>query len=271
MATPVIELFKIKAVTNLHVGSGGTNYGIIDNTVQRDPTTGYPIIHSSSLKGALREYCAQNDFNETALDYIFGSNRKEDPGKTSPGNYKFFSAHLLSVPVRSNKLPYFNGTSPQVVNDFISFCDNSRAGLHEERKSAMNEFAHLLDGPLVFDGHAPAMLEGKNGKEGALQTSKLDIVKSILGENPALFQNPEFDELIMGLPVIARNQLENGISQNLWYEEVVPRQTLFYFGVMHDGEYFDIFEKKITQRMVQIGANASVGYGFCEISKMELL
>jgi len=56
MATMKYELYKITAMTNMHVGSGDMNFGVIDKLVQRDSLTGYPVIYSSSLKGALREF-----------------------------------------------------------------------------------------------------------------------------------------------------------------------------------------------------------------------
>jgi CRISPR-associated protein Cmr4 len=44
--------YLIHCKTNLHAGSGDTNYGIIDKMVQRDPVTELPCIYSSSLKGS---------------------------------------------------------------------------------------------------------------------------------------------------------------------------------------------------------------------------
>ena len=56
MANLISKGFVLNFQTNLHAGSGDANYGIIDKLVQREPATNRPIIHSSSLKGALREY-----------------------------------------------------------------------------------------------------------------------------------------------------------------------------------------------------------------------
>ncbi|MDO4691973.1 MAG: type III-B CRISPR module RAMP protein Cmr4 [Porphyromonadaceae bacterium] len=70
------------------------------------------------------------------------------------------------------------------------------------------------------------------------------------------------------LPVIARNKLNNGESQNLWYEEVVPAGSCFVFFVSGPEEYFDEFDKELDGQLVQIGANGSVGYGFCTITKL---
>jgi len=80
-----------------------------------------------------------------------------------------------------------------------------------------------------------------------------------------------FAELATELPVIARNHLDDGgISQNLWYEEVVPREAVFGFAVLvPDGDnYFDIFNQNIDGKVIQIGANATVGYGLCLFTKI---
>ena len=49
-------LVWLECITNMHVGNGDVNYNIIDNEVERDPVNHYPTIHSSGVKGALREY-----------------------------------------------------------------------------------------------------------------------------------------------------------------------------------------------------------------------
>ncbi len=50
------ELYTIETLSNLHVGAGDINFGVIDNQVQRDSVTNLPNINSSSLKGAFREH-----------------------------------------------------------------------------------------------------------------------------------------------------------------------------------------------------------------------
>lgn len=82
--------------------------------------------------------------------------------------------------------------------------------------------------------------------------------------------NEGYDQLLEAtkdLPVIARNKLNNGKSVNLWYEEVVPAASLFVFFVTYpEGDsYFKSFNEHLHNKIVQIGANGSVGYGFCKI------
>ena len=65
------NLYFIKCLTNLHVGSGDVNFNIIDEEIEKDPVTGYPTINASGVKGALRQF-----FEENALQYTgcwFGS------------------------------------------------------------------------------------------------------------------------------------------------------------------------------------------------------
>ena len=84
----------------------------------------------------------------------------------------------------------------------------------------------------------------------------------------------ESDLRKINLPVLARNQLENGISQNLWYEEVVPHEAIFYTAVLSDGTHsgdaalaeFDEYIK--NNNLVQFGGNATIGYGLTQITKM---
>ena len=62
------RLYIIENKTSLHVGSGDANFGIVDKEIQRDAITKYPTIHSSSLKGALREYMTHKLQNPVKRD-----------------------------------------------------------------------------------------------------------------------------------------------------------------------------------------------------------
>ncbi|MFN8304382.1 MAG: hypothetical protein U0U46_17975 [Saprospiraceae bacterium] len=78
--------------------------------------------------------------------------------------------------------------------------------------------------------------------------------------------DPEkFREACDELPVVARNQLNNGISENLWYEELVPHQTVLGMIVQADMDALRLMEftQHLDEQVVQIGANATVGYGYC--------
>jgi CRISPR-associated protein Cmr4 len=103
------------------------------------------------------------------------------------------------------------------------------------------------------------------------QKAAIEGLKAHIGNEPAIVDTPYMLEMLSDyqLPVVARNQLDNGKSSNLWYEQVLPRETRFYFVVLVPDDdtknFWKTFEDNIKAYPVQIGANASVGYGFCKI------
>lgn len=79
------------------------------------------------------------------------------------------------------------------------------------------------------------------------------------------YMDGKLAELAEELPVIARNFLDNGISKNLWYEEVVPRESVFVFGLQAPD---NVLPSALHNKVVQLGGNATVGYGFCMIEQI---
>ena len=77
------KLFKMRLVTNLHMGSGEANFNFIDNQIQRDPITEYPNMHSSGIKGALREFFDGIESKDYVRE-IFGSENAVSFGASSP-------------------------------------------------------------------------------------------------------------------------------------------------------------------------------------------
>jgi CRISPR/Cas system CMR subunit Cmr4 (Cas7 group RAMP superfamily) len=84
----------------------------------------------------------------------------------------------------------------------------------------------------------------------------------------AVLSTDDFKSVVSALPVIARNHLENGISQNLWYEEIVPHKTLFLTFIGLTDTFRDDFEAALEADLIQVGANATIGYGLCKFSKV---
>ena len=73
------------------------------------------------------------------------------------------------------------------------------------------------------------------------------------------------------LPVIARNVLENGRSANLWYEQVIPAETVFFAVIQEEGEELsNALDGDGDGTIIQIGANATIGYGYCRFTKVAL-
>ncbi len=282
----VVDMYKLQNITNMHVGSGGVNYGIIDNQVQKDEITNLPIIHASSLKGALREHFKKRGDN--FIEFIFGSSpsdekneekeneskkeKKDEKKQTIPGALVFFEAFMLTRPVRSNVKPYFNVTSPFIIKKLVSYLEEF--GILEDLKKELKSFYEEIKDAkaVIFENIEDVYLE--DYKADFMQVSK---IPSIFPENLAVLNDKAFQEL--SLPVVARNRLENGESKNLWYEEIVPKYSNFIFFIGRDNdEYIDEEDRpKIKQflnsfeneKLYQIGANKTIGFGICKIEKVE--
>jgi CRISPR-associated protein Cmr4 len=282
--------FVLNFQTNLHAGSGDANYGIIDKLVQREPATNRPIIHSSSLKGALREYFEQPQmypFDEEKklthpfIKEIFGSHQNDDNMET--GKCRFLAAYLLSLPVRSNVTPYFMATSVDVLkelkNEAISTGYTLSPALVAEIDSIIGLFSangeeKLHEGkPFIFTSKFGTNVTLEDWKATVTDKVKVIELEKITGNNIAVFNSKDFSDLCNQLPVIARNQLENGVSKNLWYEEVVPRFSRFFQFTLIPNES-NLLIKSFTDDLLdskntfQIGANATIGYGYCKFNTL---
>ena len=70
-----------------------------------------------------------------------------------------------------------------------------------------------------------------------------------------------------GLAINARNQLddEKKTSKNLWYEETIPPDSLFYCLLAERGSNaLESMKPLFKDRpYLQAGGNETVGYGFC--------
>lgn len=237
-------MLKLKCITNLHVGNGEVNYTIIDNEVEKDPITGYPIINASGVKGALREYFSKSTKLSILVDDIFGS---DDQGNNTSGKLKFLEADMLTIPVRAS-----SGNSAYYM---------------VSTKEALDKYVECYK---IFFNKVIKYYEEEAESEISVEGINLHEKINLQGESFYILSDKEFKEL--SLPVIARNKLDNGISKNLWYEEIVPHKTVLYFPVIAnqgDENLLKEFKKSVNKKVIQFGANASIGYGLCMVTVVE--
>lgn len=232
------NVWFIIAKTNLHVGNENTSsYGLIDLAVQRNATTNLPCINSSSLKGALNEYATRvANLGSNDLIRIFGSDKfkKEDGNrrydKTQKGKYTFFDANILFLPKQSDTRLYELVTCDAVLNRFFNHV-KLLTGVDVSEVDLKERFSYT-------------------------KVSDKDFIDLCSDDN---------------LPIIARNVLENGESKNLWYEQVVPAEAVFYTLIDDTLDKESTLAKKISEEnaIVQIGANATIGYGYCKFTNLK--
>ncbi len=248
-----LNVYKLECITNLHVGSGDFNYGVIDNEVERDCLSENPVIHASGIKGALRDAAEKNKLDKIALVFGGKSTDKED---MQSGAYKFFDAQLLLRPLRvsaSNEFSFIRVTTPEIINTFIETV--SDFGFNPGVKKINEDF-----GKNEFLSNKPGIyIEGDEDKNkaGKMKDESYETLKALFGEgNYALVESFKNYKL----PVVARNKL--GKNNHLWYEEYVPHHSVFYTMVM--SEY--AIEGSYIPELVQFGGNASIGYGYTKIT-----
>ena len=271
------KLFRMRLVTNLHMGSGEANFNFIDNQVQRDPITEYPNMHPSGIKGALREFFDGIE-NKDYVREIFGSENTEKEDNKQ-GEVSFIEGKLLSIPVRSNKKSYFMGTTIEIIKEYVEFSKlfgkntENLKEIEEELKKIEKKLSEKNRKICVIGSQEEGLLieSFENDEIGFYQED--DILSKVLGIKDIVILKEEIfkDEISRRLPVIARNYLENGVSKNLWYEEVVPRESVFYTGIVNsqNTEKFEDFCRKLEDNLIQIGANATIGYGFTKFEEVK--
>lgn len=237
------KLFMLDCLTNLHVGNGDVNFNVIDNEVERDPVTGYPTIHASGVKGALRAYCQNGVMDTQDVNEIFG----QSAGNTSQGRVKFLCANLLARPMRATKgsKAYYMVTTPDAMKLYKSLT------------------THFL-------GQVPPMKEPK--KPGAAKGIEAEGFGITAVQSPGsyeCFSMREADYRQVSLPVVARNSLGTVNPKNLWYEEIVPHESKFYFFALSDEQaQLEKLAKAIRGQIIQFGGNASVGCGYCLVTEI---
>lgn len=224
------NVWFITPKTNLHVGNENTSsYGLIDLGIQKNVTTQLPCINSSSLKGALNEF-ATNSANISPEERlrIFGCDKSGQIKDTTKGTYTFFDANILFIPKQSDTNLFQLVTSDEVLSAFFNQ-------------------VKLLTGATITEQSLEAM---------GFVYSKVSY--------------QEFKELCSddNLPIIARNVLDNGESKNLWYEQVLPAESVLFTFI--DDKDDEILRNKLSDdnTIVQIGASATIGYGYCKFKHL---
>ncbi len=273
-----MDFYLIHAISNLHVGSGEGDFSVIDKQVQRDQTTRLPIIHASGIKGAIREAMEYEQKNGATATQVsnngknpiveaFGSDPK-DRKSIQQGKYNFYDARLLALPARSSHDFFYVATCPALLEEAIK---------NFEMFQPQSEYLPLLKG-LAEQASENAQYFGTDQGEpirleeewdATYNEFDLDKLTDLFGDRLALLSNHAFDRLANELPIIARNYLNDGISENLWYEEVVSREARFITMIAReDGmDYLNTFLGS-KNNLVQLGANATVGYGLCSFKKL---
>lgn len=271
------NIIGLLSETSMHPGTEGS-MGVVDLPVAREITTGYPVITGSSLKGAFKEGFEERG-SKSDSDKIFGEQNRA-------GNLAITDGRILLLPVRTLVGHYKWVTCPYIISRFVR--DIKLAG-HKKEELEVPEFGQ--DTALYYKGKKSStdkniFLEEvafslKESGEFLIELAKLikplmyhESLKNRLLEQLVVINNDEFAYFAKyGLEIRARNKLnsETKSSENLWYEECLPADTLLYTLFLPRLGDKDLLEKvwgSFTERpYIQIGGNETIGQGWCVLSR----
>lgn len=266
------KIVGLLAETPIHPGSG-QDTGFVDLPVARESATDYPVIVGSSLKGALRDRARQERAENFDIDRVFG--KQDDAGQLLVGD-----GRLLLLPVRSLTRSYCWITCPHLLERLGR--DLGRAGNHSGQSSLDNPGRGQFLG-LQAD-ESPLFLEERQFARGG------DISTGIYQQIRELFKHAETaarleERLVIlndndfvwfarfGLTVQARNVLDEvkKTSQNLWYEETIPPDALFYslWGERAGGTLDAVVNSFEKSPYLQVGGNETVGQGWFAVKFLD--
>lgn len=271
--------------TPLHAGSGQA-VGVVDLPVQREKTTNWPTIQASGLKGAFRN--AHEDAEGPHTNDIFGSDKSGDQaGAVSIGD-----ARLLLFPVRSSSAPFVWVTCPAILRK-----------LKRDGKIVRKEYAWAIpeiqnDKFLGLNGDNKGVIfeDLMLSNAGKIEPGILESIKELvpvddfyntseLEKYLCLVSDASFAMIVeTGTEVQARIVLKETTktSENLWYQELIPSNTIFYTVIsMADARREKDEEKKsgallmeslqdTLKEYVQIGGDETLGRGWTRLVWQEV-
>lgn len=269
MTTKILYLFTR---TPLHVGAGAS-VGAIDQPVQRERHTGFPIIPGSSIKGVLRDHLESIGPEATCILFGKGSEGKD----ASAGHISFGEARLVAFPVRSAKGSFALAVSPITLSRLAR-----DAGWDLEIPQSPGDMKCTPGTKLVIErgGKKGVVLEeyafeaiGSFPEDWEKKLSSLlsDAVLSAAGGRFVLLSDGDLSHFAVNACQVnqhVRIDDETGTAEDggLFNEETVPSETLFYapFTALRESARENaVFDALAKEQLIQFGGDGTTGLGFC--------
>lgn len=303
-------ILGLYTVTPLHCGTGKAA-DAVDLPVAREIHTRHALIPATSGKGAVRAALERGETPKAELVAWFGAELDFEAADPQPGSIVFTDARLLAFPVRALHTPFCWVTCPLILErlhrDLRAFGLESLwasagtdldpgddDGWQTRRERVQVRETLLSTGALVLEdlaftredmAGADAGLQALAAAFGRLLGEREGATRRRLEQDLVVIPDVEFEDLVMRtMPVQARIRLNDrktttGDGGNLWYEEVVPPDTLFACFLRHralggakdGGSLADLLTHLRAKRTgrayldqpIQIGGNETVGHGIC--------
>jgi CRISPR-associated protein Cmr4 len=285
------KLTFIHALSPLHAGTG-QGIGVIDLPIAREKATNIPYLPGSSLKGALRDLCEDND----AKIKVFGP--ETNNADAHAGSAVFSDQRLLLLPVRSLRGTFAWATSPYMLQRFKR--DAADAGVNV---SALKELPSFTETECLVASHGSELTQqgGQAANTANVYLEDFDLTgkpsdaadawaqfigakvfedakwQAALKARMCILSDNVFNFLLEhGTEITARVKLlddkKTVQSGALWYEEALPAETILsgllvaVKGKASADEVFSTVGGILKQhKAIQFGGKATVGRGLCSI------
>lgn len=260
--------------TPLHVGAG-SSVGAIDQPVQRERHTGFPIIPGSSIKGVFRDHIGAMDDLQNEVDKLFGySANGDEPGRS--GSISFSEAKLLAFPLRSARGCYALTTCPLALERYSRSAD-----LKISIPSEPGEMHCLAGSTVVIDGKALVLEEYRIQKDGEFPQEWATHLAGLLDDAVlkgainrfVLLSNGDFAHFAANACQVNQHvgiDDKTGTQKKgaLFNEETVPSETLFFSALTelrYEAEKSGFIEKLKQEQLIQFGGDGTTGLGYCTV------
>ena len=209
------KIFEVKCITNLHIGTSGSAYGVIKNEVEKDVVLNTPLLPASGIKGALRDFWRQN--NKDYQKEIFGSDPNEQNEGTK-GKCKFLNGQMILRPMRVSlgDYSYCLVTTPDLIrtmlDTFRDFGVKTYRGISISDFNSESAFDNIFDregihGLVYYLKGNIQEIEGY-GVDSCIESNNgiFKMLSDIAEGVPVAIMKSEVFQMI-DLPIVARNHL----------------------------------------------------------------
>ena len=280
------RLLVLHARTPLHPPTRPPNR-VVDQPGQREVHTEFPLIAATGLKGALRAK-AERAFSQepAAVKILFGPDTQA--ASEGAGAVAVTDARCLAFPVRSLQQVFVWVTCPLVLRRLgrdLALAGGGGPPSPPPVAAGIALCASRFDAPLVLEELALAVRTDADWQTAAAQIAALapPDVQADLRERLVLVSDGDFKHFVRYCTQVSarialgpRKTTSDG--GNLWYEETLPPESLFYGLLLADRPRVaegsamsaaDVLDKlsDLLERApyLQVGGNETVGQGWCRV------
>ncbi len=255
----------------------GSSVGAIDQPVQRERHTGFPIIPGSSVKGVLRDTFTRNPETSDSVAEFFG--RESDSQDLTAGKISFGEARLLAFPVRSAKGSFALATSALSLRRFAR-----DAGLDLSVPEQPEDMTCLAGANTVItrgDQSGVVLEEYRFNKTGDFPSDWEETLSGLLDDSVlsgargrfVLLSDGDLSHFAVSACQVnqhVRIDHETGtaVKGGLFNEETVPTETLMYspINLIRDCDEENLIVEELKkEQLIQFGGNGTTGLGYCSV------